>query len=494
VKLRPMPAAQVPTYPRLAPAPPFATESDNVEGVQKFATASAGGETRSLSWEIQSLGNEFPSESSYYQGPTSRLGARSQLMPRRHLRLILLTAIALGASASTAMARIKLITLPVRERVEIQLDNPDATLVEEERIVPLVKGVNQVDFSWANTQIDPNTILFRVVGHRAEGAKDNGKADEEKAQDEKKQPMEVHVLSVSYPPNEAALVWQVSSSASGSARVRISYLLGNLTKSFNYRAVASHDETTLTLREYMRLQNMANEAFDSSEVWAGFGANFHKPIGINETKEMLVTKFEKVPIQKTYTCDPQEFGYLDRPQNKLLIPMHYVLTNDKEHQLGEHPLPFGKVRIFQEDGHGSTAFLGEDWGKFTPLDDEMKLYVGVAQDIVVKRTIDKNEVHRIAGNLYNREVIVKYEIENFKDQPVTLGIQENIRALRSEVQGDPGRDVQWKLGDQTTLGEQDPEKSTFEKVLFHVKLPARDKSGKAEKITHKLHVILQNEW
>ena len=62
-----------------------------------------------------------------------------------------------------AVARIKLITLPVRERVEIQLDNPNATLVEEERIVPLVKGENQVDFSWANTQIDPDTIVFRVI-------------------------------------------------------------------------------------------------------------------------------------------------------------------------------------------------------------------------------------------------------------------------------------------------------------------------------------------
>ena len=70
---------------------------------------------------------------------------------------------AVSALPSTAMARIKLITLPVRERVEIQLDNPNATLVEEERIVPLVKGVNQVDFSWANTQIDPNTIVFRVI-------------------------------------------------------------------------------------------------------------------------------------------------------------------------------------------------------------------------------------------------------------------------------------------------------------------------------------------
>ena len=69
-----------------------------------------------------------------------------------------------------AFGRVKLITLPVRERVEIQLDNPGATLVEEERIVPLVKGENQVDFSWANTQIDPNTIVFRVVGPERRGA------------------------------------------------------------------------------------------------------------------------------------------------------------------------------------------------------------------------------------------------------------------------------------------------------------------------------------
>src|SRR6059058_6473091 len=96
-----------------------------------------------------------------------------------------------AALAMPAYARIKLITLPVRERVEIQLDHPNSTLVEEERIVPLVKGENQVDFSWANTQIDPNTIVFRVVGPAA-GAT-----------------LEVNVLSVSYPPNEAALVWTV---------------------------------------------------------------------------------------------------------------------------------------------------------------------------------------------------------------------------------------------------------------------------------------------
>ncbi len=393
---------------------------------------------------------------------------------------------ALLAMPAAAQARIKLITLPVRQRVEIQLDNPNATLVEEERIVPLVKGENQVDFSWANTQINPDTIVFRVV------------APVEEKGDAKK--IDVRVLSVSYPPNEAALVWNVGASESGSARVRISYLLGNLSKSFNYRAIASHDEQTLVLSEYMRLQNFANEEFGSTSLWAGFGKRFLKPIGLNETKEMLVEKFTEVPIRKTYTCDESEFDYIDRAKNKLRVPMHYVLKNDKEHHLGAAPLPYGKVRIFIDSGaqgkETSTAFLGEDWGKFTPLDDEMKLYLGVAQDIVVVRTIEKNDAERVAGNLFNQHVIVKYEIENFKDQPVKLDVVENLRHVRNEVRPDNGRDVDWELGPETNFdGGRDKEKSTFDKLLFHVKLPARDKeNNKAEKIIRKIDVTFKNEW
>ena len=382
------------------------------------------------------------------------------------------------ALPTIAEARVKLITLPVRERVEIQLDNASATLVEEERIVPLVKGENQVDFSWANTQIDPNTIVFRVVAPVGEKM------------------LDVKVLSVSYPPNEAALIWTVGSSDSGSARVRISYLLGNLSKSFNYRAVASKDETTLNLSQYMRLQNFANESFGSSGLWAGFGQRFLKPIGLNETKEMLMERFEKVPIKKTYTVNVAEFGWLDQPQQKLRVPMHYVLKNDKANNLGVAPLQYGKVRIFIDGGQdGSTAFLGEDWGKFTPMDDEMKLYLGVAQDVVVKRTIEKNENKKIGGNVSHQEVILKYEIENFKDKEVTLDVIENLRHVRNEVRGDTGRDVEWELGKETTFeGGIDKEKSTFEQVVFHAKLPAKGADGKAKKVTHKLHVIIKNEW
>jgi len=382
--------------------------------------------------------------------------------------------------APAASARIKLITLPVRQRVEVQLDHDHATLVEEERIVPLVKGTNQVDFSWANTRIDPGTIVFRVLGPAGDDAA----------------ALEANVISVSYPPGENALVWDVFASRSGSATVRISYLLGGLDKAYNYRAVAEHDEKTLTLAQYIRVKNFANEQFDDADVNIGVGDKFEKPIGINQTKEMLVARTAGVPIVKTYTADPSRFGYIDQRENKLRVPMHYVIHNDQKHKLGGAPLPHGKVRIFQKDKPGedaTTAFLGEDWGRYTPIDDKMRLYLGVAQDIKVVRTIDSREAKRIAGNLHDYHVVVKYEIENFKDQPVKLDIAELVDQVRAESGSRSGQPAEWEIGEQTTLSGPDAEDTIHERVYFQAELPAR-KGDQAEKQTHKLHLIFKNQW
>ena len=43
-------------------------------------------------------------------------------------------------------------------------------------------------------------------------------------------------------------------------------------------------------------------------------------------------------------------------------------------------------------------------------------------------------------------------------------------------------------------GGPDKDKTTFDEVLFHVPLPARDKSGKAEKLVRRLHLRFRNEW
>ena len=79
------------------------------------------------------------------------------------LGVSLLSATCILGLVKPAGASVKLITLPPRERVELQLDNPNVTLVEEERIVPLNAGVNEVVFAWANANIDKASIQFRCL-------------------------------------------------------------------------------------------------------------------------------------------------------------------------------------------------------------------------------------------------------------------------------------------------------------------------------------------
>ncbi|MEM7625953.1 MAG: hypothetical protein AAF333_10010 [Planctomycetota bacterium] len=397
------------------------------------------------------------------------------------LALLALTLLA----PNIAHARVKLTTLPVRERVEIQLDHSSATLVEEERIVPLVAGTNQIDFSWANTQIDPSTIVFRVLGSAPEGG---GLIDDM---------AEVSVLSVTYPPGENALVWQVSSNVSTSVTVRISYLLGGLTKSFNYRAVVENDESVLTLSQYIRVQNFAGEGYDDTQIYAGFGDEFLRPIGVNETKQMLVQRVVEVPVVKTYAADLHRYGWLDPSQNKLRVPMHYRLENSADAGLGEAALPAGKVRIFQKDAataDATTAFLGEDFARHTPIDNHADLYLGVAQDIVVKRTVEKRQDKRIAGNLFDRHVTIKYEIENFKDSAVTLKLAEQIEPLRQELGLASGQSAEWVIGDDTTFAAGPLVDETHQRqVTFTADLPARD-GDEAEKVTLYLHLVFKNQW
>src|ERR1041385_1952803 len=94
-------------------------------------------------------------------------------------------------TALPARARVKLVALPERARVVVSLNNPDATLVEEERLITLQKGVNKVDFSWRGVNIDGTSIQVRALRH----------------------PNDVKVRNTSYPPNENALIWEIASPA-----------------------------------------------------------------------------------------------------------------------------------------------------------------------------------------------------------------------------------------------------------------------------------------
>src|SRR5512141_2893914 len=93
-----------------------------------------------------------------------------------------------AAGAPVAEARINVTTLPGRDTVQLTVYNSaDLTMVKETRTLVLR---NRLEFSWANTLIDPTSVEFRALTH----------ADE------------VEVLDISFPPRVTdTLEWRVQS-------------------------------------------------------------------------------------------------------------------------------------------------------------------------------------------------------------------------------------------------------------------------------------------
>jgi hypothetical protein len=125
----------------------------------------------------------------------------------------------------------------------------------------------------------------------------------------------------------------------------------------------------------------------------------------------------------------------------------------------------------------------------------MKLYLGLARDVKVERTVDKNERTDIHGNLFNREVIVKYKMQNFKKTAATLDIEEDMNALRNEFCGNKDHEAQWELLAQTA-DKSKVERKSAQNVEIHVPLAAGPKEGdkKPEEVVFLLHIMFRNEW
>ena len=362
-----------------------------------------------------------------------------------------LTAIVLLLVCSAiSQARIKLVTLPERAATVIRLDNPQWTLIEEERVLTLQEGLNKVDFSWKGVSIDADSIRLKALDH----------------------PDKVKLLSVSYPPNEAALVWDISSDSDYAETVRISYLLRNIDRLFTYKAIADKAETMVDLKSFLVLRNFSGEDFDKARVLLDYGEAFEQGIDHEETKRMLFLKAPKVLITKIWTFDAAKLPWdPEKLENKNVgIPVSYRIVNEAKSGLGKFALWGGKARLFQDDGHGSTIFLGEDVTGLVPVGEKTELYIGDSRDIVVtQRKMKDNRINLQKNNnnkviLYDTDEVITAKIENFKDGPAVLTLIEHI----------PG---QWDM-EKCNMKYKRKDTGTLE---FEIKLPARTESGPAVK-------------
>src|SRR5437667_7462194 len=123
------------------------------------------------------------------------------------------TVLALLLVTYFAEARINVVTLPGRDSVQLTIYNSvDLTLVRETRVLTFRKGLNRLEFSWANTLIDRTSVEFRAVTH----------------------PDDLDVLDVSLPAGvNNTLEWRIKSDFAGEVESGMWYVTDGIRRRGN---------------------------------------------------------------------------------------------------------------------------------------------------------------------------------------------------------------------------------------------------------------------
>jgi len=187
----------------------------------------------------------------------------------------------------------------------------------------------------------------------------------------------------------------------------------------------------------------------------------------NETKQIELTSGKNVSSKKVFIYDgladqwrywSNNYSYRGQgsfgQQSNPKVGVFVTFKNDEKSGLGI-ALPKGKVRVYKRDDDGKEQFIGEDEIDHTPKDEELKLYLGNAFDIVGERA--QKDFKSIAGGRVVEETI-EIKVRNHKNETVEVQVYEH-----------PWRWSQWEIIKSNT----DWEKVDQATMKFPVKI-ARD--------------------
>src|SRR5271165_2999308 len=159
---------------------------------------------------------------------------------------IWLMAVLTAALARPGLAAVDLVTVPTREGTQLTIYNSeDITMVREHRLLTVKPGVNRIQFSWANTLIDPTSIEFRILD----------KQDK------------VDLVDTTFPAGRNdALQWNIKSQVAGKIPVEIRYFTSGITWTADYVGIANEEETKLAVTGYVRVSNNSGEQYDNAQT------------------------------------------------------------------------------------------------------------------------------------------------------------------------------------------------------------------------------------
>ena len=404
-----------------------------------------------------------------------------------------LTLLACLMLTSTAQAKVDLVTLPSRDTVQLTIYNSaDMTLVRESRALTLRDGLNKLQFSWANTLIDPTSLEMLP------------KANADK----------IDIAELVFPPRVRNLgLWNIDSGVGGKVPVEITYLTSGLSWRAFYMGTLTEDEKTMRLRGYVRVTNNSGEDYENAQTRLivgkvhlldeiaelarrqypygrpGQGPLFQDALdvagkgrgrkakvemeavvfsmaapskpkkiakeGLSEyflytiegtetiptgwSKILMSFDVEDVPVVNLYKYEQQRYG------NSVVRFLSF--KNDKEHELGETPIPGGMLKVYRSVGDtGHLSYTGQSSFKYIPVDEDVELNLGAVANIVVEPKLmnfeSENYVFDRRGDVSGWDEIRTFSIEvrNTREIPAKVEIQRNFNTQYWDITraGDPG--------------------------------------------------------
>ncbi len=400
------------------------------------------------------------------------------------MKRIMILLFTIAVLPAISQAKIDLVTLPQRDTVQLTIYNSaDMTLVRESRALTLKEGQNKLQFSWANTLIDPTSLEMLP------------KANADK----------IDIADLTFPPRVKNLgLWNIDSEIGGKTPVEISYLTSGLSWRAFYMGTLTEDEKTMRLQGYVRVTNNSGEDYENAQTRLIVGkvhildriadlarrqypygrpGEVPRPLvkemsrsarggmivmdelkslslsrqkeirkeGLSEyflytiegtetirtgwSKRMISFDIDTVPVVNLYKFEEERYGWS--------VVRFLSFKNDEEHKLGETPIPGGMLKVYRGvDDKGHLSYTGQSAFKYVPVDEDVELNLGAVGDVVVEpKLMDfKTENYKFnrKGDISGWDEIRKFKIKvkNTRYIPITVEIQRNFRTSYWTLESD----------------------------------------------------------
>jgi hypothetical protein len=189
------------------------------------------------------------------------------------------------------------------------------------------------------------------------------------------------------------------------------------------------DDRTYALAAQMARKDAASESqFQEQGFFEYHMYTLQRPTSVlnNETKQVSLLEAMGFDVKKEFVINGQRYYYTgyNNPGAaiKEKVGVFIQFRNSQLNKLGM-PLPAGTVRLYKRDGQGNQQFIGEDKIGHTPKDEDVRVKVGDAFDIVAERKQTDYKV-LASGHLYEYGYEIK--IRNHKEGAVTVIVNEPI--------------------------------------------------------------------